>query len=253
MKKIIVGNIKMNILSPEERDKYISWMKKEIVGKKLENVEVVVCPPYVHFEAFEKEKGKVIKLGAQNMFPEKCGAYTGEISPIMLKNFGCEYVILGHSARRRFQGENNEEINRKIISALQNGLTPIVCIGEKKEEMARGKEVIEGQLEECFFGVKNSKIKDVVICYEPVWAISANNPDHLPTTNEIMSYRLLIRKILAKKYGVKNAEKVRIIYGGSVDFINAKQTCLDSEMDGALVGKESLLPNEFIKIAALLN
>lgn len=239
----------MNLLGVQERDRYLAWMEKELKDKKLKNSEVVLCPPFVHLEAFQKFKKT--KLGAQDMFPESKGSYTGEISPVMLKNFGCEYVIVGHSERRRYFSENDHEINLKIVAALKNGLKPILCVGENKgQEMSA---VVTGQLQNCLAGVSRGKIESVVICYEPVWAISSNKPDHLPTTNEIMSARLLIKKFLVGKYGIKISEKVRIIYGGSVAFSNVTETCVDAGMDGALIGRESLLPHEFVKIAEIID
>lgn len=251
MKKLIIANLKMNLINLQERERYFKLFEKELAGKTFPNTEIILCPPFVHLEAFKKWKNKKIKLGGLNMFPETRGSYTGEISPVMLKSLGCEYVILGHSERRRYLSENNHEINLKVISALKNGLTPILCVGENK-----GQEIItvmQEQLRACLAGVSRVKIENVIICYEPVWAISSNNPDHLPTTNEIMSARLLIRKFLVEKFGVKIAEKVKIIYGGSVAPANVVETCIDSDMDGALVGKESLTPYSFLKIAQIID
>lgn len=241
----------MNLLNVQERERYFKLFDKEPAEKIFSDIEIVLCPPFVHLEAFKKWKNKKIKLGAQNMFPESKGSYTGEISPTMLKAFECEYVILGHSERRRYLAENNHEINLKVLAALKNGLTPIICVGENKgQEMAT---VISDQLHNCLVGVSRGKIENAIICYEPVWAISSNNPDHLPTANEIMSAKLLIRKILVEKFRVKIAEKIKIIYGGSVAFSNVAETCVNSDMDGALVGKESLTPHEFLKIARIIN
>lgn len=253
MKKLIVGNLKMNLQSSEERDKYLQWMDKELAGKKFNNAEIILCPPFVHLESFKKWKNKKVKRGAQDMFFEDKGSFTGEISPVMLKNFGCEYVILGHSERRRFVGENDQDINLKIISALKNGLKPILCVGEDGEQKINGSAVIVDQLAACLAGVSKGKIENVVICYEPVWAISSNNPDHLPTANEIMGSKLIIKKFLVGSYGLKIAERVQIIYGGSVAPDNVKETCINSEMDGALVGKESLTPRSFVKITEIIN
>ena len=244
---MIVGNLKMNLLNAQERDRYLAGMDKELKKTKLKNTEIVLCPPFVHLEAFGKWKKSKVALGAQDMFPEPKGSYTGAISPVMLKNCGCEYVIVGHSERRRYFAENNHEINLKVLAALKNGLVPILCVGENSgQEMAQ---VILGQLRDCLEGVNRAKIEKVVICYEPVWAISSNNPNHMPTTNEIMGAKLLIRKFLVGKYGIKIAEKVRIIYGGSVAADNVDAVCINSDMGGALVGRESLSPHEFLKIA----
>jgi len=269
MNKLVIGNIKMNLISLTERERYFKLFEKELANKNFSNTEIILCPPFVHLEAFEKWKNKKVhpvkspqggvrgakfngvKLGAQNMFAETKGSYTGEISPAMLKSLGCEYVILGHSERRRYLSENDHEINLKVISALKNGLIPILCVGENKgQEIIT---VIPEQLRDCLAGVSRVKIENVVICYEPVWAISSNNPDHLPTTNEIMSARLLIRKFLVEKFGMKIAEKVKIIYGGSVAPANVVETCINSDMDGALIGKESLTPYSFLRLAQIID
>ena len=251
MKKIVVGNHKMNLLDQSERERYLKEFKEKLKGKDFSETEIVICPSFVHLDFFARQKGKKkMSLGAQNMFPEKKGSYTGEISPIQLKNFGCEYVILGHSERRRYFSENNSEVNLKLISALENGLKPILCVGENKNEDMGA---IARQLKECLADVKRGKIENAIFCYEPVWAISSNNPDHLPTTNEIMSARLLIRKTLSEIYGARIVERIKIIYGGSVASANAMETCVNSGMDGALVGRESLFPREFVKIAEIVN
>lgn len=252
MSKLIVANLKMNLLSPLEREGYLNAFKKEIKNKKFDKTEIVLCPPFIHIENFLKVIGKRAKVGVQNMFWERQGAFTGEISPAMLKNFGGEYVILGHSDRRRYFGETDEEINLKVNSALKIGLKPIICVGES-EQSGRGMQIVMNQLRNCLADIQGAKIENVVICYEPVWAISSNHPDHMPTTNEIMSARLLIKKFLVEKYGARSAEKVRIIYGGSVDAKTAQEVCVDPGMAGALVGKASLTPYEFIKIAEIIN
>lgn len=171
----------------------------------------------------------------------------------MVKNLGADFVILGHSERRRYFCEDNGEINLKIEAAIRNGLKPILCVGEDKEQKESGTLAIIEQLEGCLGKTSRMNIENIIICYEPVWAISSNNPDHLPTTNEIMSARLMIKKFLVEKYGARIAEKVRIIYGGSVDAKNVKEVCLNPGMDGVLVGKESLAPYGFIKIAEIIN
>lgn len=253
MKKVVIGNMKMNILSPAERERYLSLLKKELRNFKTEKTELALCPPYVHLEGFKKKNINKIKLGAQNMFWEKEGSFTGEISPVMLKNVGCEYVILGHSERRRYFSERGEEINLKLLVALKNNIQPILCVGENESQREKSATVVMKQLQNGLKDVSRSKIEKVIICYEPVWAISSNNPNYLPTTNEIMSARLLIKKFLVEKYDLKTAEKVKIIYGGSVSPKTVQQSCVDSGMEGALIGRASLKPLEFIKIAKIIN
>jgi triosephosphate isomerase len=228
-------------------------LQKELSNKRLDNCELILCPPFINLEIFRSAKTKKIQLGGQNMFWENKGSYTGEVSPLMLKNYGCEYVILGHSERRKFCHENDGEINLKVKAALKNDLKPIICIGESVKGGDDGFNVVEKQLNNCLKDVSRGKIEKVIVCYEPVWAISSNNPDHPPTANEIMSAKLFIKKFLVEKYGAKTADKVNIIYGGSVAADSAEEVCVNSEMGGALIGKASLSPHEFVKIAEILN
>lgn len=242
----------MNILSATERERYLSNFKKELSAKIFRKTEIVLCPPFVHIESFKKGLGKKIKVGAQNMFWKKEGAFTGEISPVMIKNLGADYVIIGHSERRKYFCETGEEVNLKIIEALKIGLRPIICIGESaiEKDMHETMNVITRQLSDALSGINRSKIENVVIVYEPVWSVGSDN---FPTTNEIMEARLLIRKILVGMFDKKYAEKVKILYGGSVNVKMAKAVCVDSGMDGALVGRESLVPHDLIKIAEIIN
>ncbi len=242
----------MNLLSFQERERYLKWMNRELSEKIFKNSEIILCPPFVHLEAFKNWKKNKIKLGAQNMFAESKGSYTGEISPVMLRNFGCEYVIIGHSERRRYFAENNHEINQKVVSALKSGLKPLICVGETRTEKENHEthKIIYGQLKEALANVSRAKIEQVIIAYEPAWAVGS---DLVPTTHEIMEVRVLIRKFLTEVYGAKYAEKPAILYGGSVSAKTAKQVCADPGMDGALVGRESLLPREFVKIAEIIS
>ena len=242
----------MNLQSPAQQEQYLSLFKKELTGKKINNCELILCPPSVHLSGFQKNKIKKIILGAQNMFWEQKGSYTGEISPLMLKNFGCVYVILGHSERRRYFYEREEEINLKVISALKNGLKPIICVGESKIEKESNQtlKVITNQVKSALEKVNRSKAEDLIIAYEPIWAVGT---DEIPRENEIMEARVLIFKILNEIFGSKYAQKVRIIYGGSVSAATAKKACLDPGMDGVLIGRESLTPYDFIKIASIID
>ena len=219
-----------------------------------EITEIILCPPYVYLEKFSEnfKRKKGVKVGAQNSFWEKDGAYTGEISIPMLKNLGCEYVILGHSERRRYFGETNETANLKIKAALKSGIMPVYCIGESGAErkMNLTKEIIIRQLQEGLQDISRVNLEKIIIAYEPICAVGT---DIVPNCNEIMEARLLIRKILTEKYGSKYALLTKIIYGGSVNSRIADQICLNPEMDGVLVGRESLVPHELIKIAEIIN
>ncbi|HRZ95090.1 MAG TPA: triose-phosphate isomerase [Candidatus Moranbacteria bacterium] len=252
MGKLVVGNLKMNLLSSDEREKYFELFKKEISGKRLGDCEIVLCPPFIHLEVFKKTLSKRTKIGAQNMFWEGSGSYTGEISGAMLKNFGCDYVIIGHSERRKYFCENNEEVNLKVQSAVKADLKPIICIGETRieKETQQMLSVITKQLKKALEGVTRPKLENIVVAYEPVWAVGT---DITPTAHEIMEAKVLIRKILVEGFGKKYAEKVPILYGGSVNSRTVKNLCNDPEMDGILVGRESLVPHEFIKIAEIIS
>jgi len=251
-KKLIVGNLKMNLLSPQEREQYISSLKKEIKGKKLAETEVVICPPSIHLDGFRKAISQNVKLGAQNVFWEPKGSFTGEISPLMLKNFGCDYVIVGHSERRRYFCENNSEVNLKINAALKSGLRPIICVGETKLEKDTNQtlSVITKQVKEALADVGRTKTGQLIIAYEPVWAVGS---DKVPSANDVMEAKVLVKKILVDLFGKKYAEAVKIIYGGSVSAKTARDVCVEPGMDGALIGRESLTPHEFLKIAEIIN
>lgn len=253
MSKLIVGNLKMNLLTIAERDRYLESFKKEIKNKDFSQCEIVLCPPAIHLESFAgKIEDNDFFLGAQNIFWEDRGSFTGEISALMIKNIGAQYVIIGHSERRKYFNETNEIVKSKINSALGAGLFPIYCVGETLDERQAGKttDVITRQIHEGLADVPVSRITSVVIAYEPVWAVGT---DAVPTSDEIMEVKILLKKIFADTFGVSVAEKMRVLYGGSVKSATAKQLCVDSGMDGALVGRESLIPMEFIKIVEILN
>ncbi len=258
MKKqnIVVANFKMNLNTQFELGHWFTNFLKAKKKLRLSDTEIVLCPPFLHFDAFAKKiKSKYILLGTQDCFWEQKGAYTGEVSPAIIRSVGGRYVILGHSERRRLLGETDEKIALKTLAALKGGLCPILCVGENAQEKQNDMllSVVSKQLEECLSQVSRGRIENVIVCYEPVWAISANNPDHLPSTNEIMGARLLIRKILTEKYSRAVAERVNIIYGGSVESKNVHEVCISSGMSGALVGGASLMPYDFIKIAEVID
>lgn len=242
----------MNLNSSQERERYLELLKKELSGQKLAKTELILLPPFIHLEAFRKDLSRKIKIGAQNFFFESKGPFTGEISPLMLSRLGCEYALAGHSERRRYFLEKNSEINLKIIAAMKNGISPILCVGETKVEKENQEtlRVISVQLKECLQNVSRTRLDKITVVYEPVWAVGT---DVTPSTHEIMEANVLIRKVLVEIFGKKYAELVKIIYGGSVNSKNLKEVCLDPGMDGVLIGRESLLPHELIKIAKIIN
>ena len=234
-KPIIIGNWKMN----KNLDQALSLVK-EIVTKDLdESVEKVICVPYLYVNEIRKilEKSD-IEIGVQNMYFEEKGAFTGEISPTMLKSCGVKYVILGHSERRNIFKETDELINKKVISALENDLIPILCCGETLNERKENKEkeVIENQIKKALLEVDREKISKIIIAYEPIWAIGTGVVASLEDAENMCKY---IRSILFKLYK-DQANKVRIQYGGSVKQENIKDLMKQENIDGALVGGASL-------------
>lgn len=242
----------MNIVSQIERENYFKGMENSLANKNFKNVKVVLCPPFIHLESFKNRiKNEAIFFGAQNIHEEELGRFTGEVSAPMVKNFGGDYAIIGHSERRVNFNETNEVVNRKIKTALKNNLTPVICIGETESERREGeiKNVISNQLIEGLKDIPIKKISQMILVYEPVWAIGSGRT---PTGDEIMEIRILMQKIFTTNFGLNFDEMPKIIYGGSVDFKNIKTVCIDSGMDGVLVGGESLHPVDFIKIGEVL-
>jgi len=251
-KKLVVGNLKMNPVSPVEMERYLDLVEREVSGKKFEKTEIVICPPAVYLTKLIERKIKHVKAGAQDIFWEYQGAFTGEISASMAKACGAQYSIVGHSERRKYFGENEEIINLKLKAILKNGLNAVLCIGESLEERKGGETapVLKKQLKDSLLGIGVGKTEYVAVAYEPIWAVGT---DKIPASDEILEAKLIIKKVLSELYSRKAAEKMRIIYGGSVKSFWVKQVCLDSAMDGALVGRESLTPHEFVKIASIID
>lgn len=244
-KKIIAANWKMYKTT---KDSEIFFKEFLSLSNNYTEKEVVICPPFTSlFLVREFIKNTPYKLGAQNLFWEKEGAYTGEVSPIMLKDLGCEYVIVGHSERRQYFCETDELVNKKLKSAFENGLTPILCVGEKWEERERGKteEVIIKQINKALEGLNKDMVEKLVIAYEPVWAIGTGHSAKGEDANEVAC---LIRKIISENYSKDIAQKVRIQYGGSVNPKNISEFLSQPEIDGALVGGASLNPQTFWEI-----
>ncbi|MEI7621567.1 MAG: triose-phosphate isomerase [Candidatus Moraniibacteriota bacterium] len=253
MKKLIIGNLKMNLLTIAERQQYLESFQQELKKLARGKTEIVLCPPFVHLEKFAQIlKSEKVSMGGQNIFWEEKGSFTGEISATMLKSVGCSYVIVGHSERRKYFGENGEIINTKIKQALENDLVAIVCVGESKEEKENGQtsEIIAQQIKQSLMGINAGKVEKIVLAYEPIWSVGS---DAIPTSDEILVVKIIIKKMLIEKYGTEVAGKVKIIYGGSVTANTATQVCIGPQMDGVLVGRESLVPSEFLKIASIIN
>jgi len=242
---LIAGNWKMHNNIPESLD----LVRKILYGVQNINVlDILVCPPFTALKSvYDLIKGSNIKLGAQNLHWEMKGAFTGEISPLMLKDVGCEYVIIGHSERREYFKETDDIINKKIFAALKVGLKPIVCIGEKLEERESGvtEKVLEQQITEGLKGLSNEDMENITIAYEPVWAIGTGKTATPEIANTTQSF---IRNKIKEIFNENIAEKIRILYGGSVKADNAKALLEQEHIDGALVGGASLDAENFIKI-----
>ncbi len=239
---LIAGNWKMNT-TVREATELVKAMRPGL--DQIDNVDKVVCPPFISLAVVrELIRGSSIKLGAQNIYFEEKGAYTGEVSPLMLADL-CEFVIIGHSERRQYFNETGEIVNKKIQAALQAGLKPILCVGERLEENEAGRtrEVVTRQLMSSLAAIDS--IDGLVIAYEPVWAIGTGRAATGEQANETIG---LIRHGVAELYGKEIARDLRILYGGSVTAGNAAEFVNQSEIDGALVGGASLKASEFLSI-----
>jgi len=251
-KKLVVGNLKMNPVSAIEFDRYLDMLEKELKNKNFEKTEIVICPPAVYLQKLLGRKFKNVKAGAQDVFWEYQGAYTGQISAGMMKSTGASYAIVGHSERRKYFGENEEIINLKLKAILKNGLNAVLCIGESEEERKKGQtsNVLKKQLKGSLEGISAGKVEYISVAYEPIWAVGT---DKFPTADEVLEAKIIIKKALAEIFSAKSMEKIRLLYGGSVKAHCANQVCLDPAMDGVLVGRESLAPYEFVKIAKIID
>ena len=245
---VIGGNWKMYKVRGEAT-KTVVELRDQI--EDVKDVEIVVFPPFTLLETVgEILQGSKVGLGAQNMFWKEEGAYTGEISPRMLVDLGCQYVILGHSERRSYFTESNEMVNKKLQAALKFNLTPLICVGEKLEERKKGraKEVVETQIRESLLGIEAWEGKKVIVAYEPVWAIGTGETATPEQAEEMHSY---IREILEEIWDASVANLIRIQYGGSVKPENIKELMAKKNIDGALVGGASLDSASFTRIIKL--
>jgi triosephosphate isomerase len=246
---LVAGNWKMHMSVADARH-LVSEMVPGLQSKI--GVDKVICPPFTALLAVASLlEGSDIHLGAQNMYWEAAGAYTGEVSPKMISEF-CEYVILGHSERRAYFNETDQDVNRKVQAAFDHGLTPIMCVGETLEdyESNRTYDVVFRQVNLGLNGIEfelgESNVPNLVIAYEPIWAIGTGRAATPQDANRVIAE--VVRSALAELYGDNIAQKIRVLYGGSVNGENAKDFFVQSEIDGALVGGASLKATEFIQI-----
>jgi triosephosphate isomerase (TIM) len=244
-KKLIAGNWKMNKTSADA-----VALASEVVASvgKLTDVDVAVCPPFTSIEAVGKAlEGSTVKLGAQNMHPEASGAFTGEVSAPMLRALFASYVILGHSERRALFAENDAFVNKKVLAALKNQLRPILCVGETLAEREAGStlKVVQTQTEAGLEGVSKDLAPSVVIAYEPVWAIGTGK---VATTEQAQEVHAFIRGLLTKLFTESVAQRIRILYGGSMKPANAPDLLAQKDIDGGLIGGASLESRSFVEL-----
>lgn len=238
-KKIIAGNWKMN-QTPSEAVELVNTLKPLV---KNEEVDVVFCVPAIDLlAAVETAKGSNIQIGAQNMYFEDKGAYTGEISPVMLAAAGIKYVILGHSERREYFAETDETVNKKVLKAFEHNITPIICCGESLTQREQGITIdwIRQQIKIAFLNVTADQAKTAVIAYEPIWAIGTGK---VATTEQAQEVCAAIRVCIGELYDEATAEAIRIQYGGSVSGASAPELFAQPDIDGGLVGGASLKPD----------
>ncbi len=242
-KPIIAGNWKMHKTIAEALE-FVNEVKDRVNNDK---VEAVICAPFTLLKDLKQAtKGTNIKIGAQNMHFEEKGAFTGEISPLMLKELDMDYVVIGHSERRQYFNETYETVNKKVLKALEVGIDPILCVGETLEEREAGntKDVCKVQVEKALENVSKEDLAKVVIAYEPVWAIGTGKTATSEDANDVIAY---IREVVANLYG-ELANEVRIQYGGSVKPSNVAEIMNQSDIDGALVGGASLEANDYVEL-----
>ena len=246
-KKIVAGNWKMNTTVPEGVE-----LAKAVAAKSAEvpaNVGLIVAPPFTHLASVaEALKGSKVELSAQNCADKEKGAFTGEISVSMLNSVGCQYTILGHSERRQYYGETDEKLVEKTKLALAAGLKVILCVGENLDEREAGKhfDVVAGQTKAVLYNFSAEDMANVVVAYEPVWAIGTGKTATAEQAEEIHA---CIRKVLADKFGARVADEMTILYGGSCKPSNAKELFAQPDIDGGLIGGAALKADDFIQIA----
>ncbi len=244
-KRIIAGNWKMN-KTISEAEAFLNDIRKKVPAS--DKVDSVVCAPFLALPTLvEKAKGSNVKIGAQNMHFEENGAFTGEVSPTMLKDLGVDYVVIGHSERREMFNETDESVNKKTKAAFANGLIPIVCVGETLEQRENNetKTLVEAQVKAALDGLSEEQVKETVIAYEPIWAIGTGKTASSEEANEVCAH---IRQVVMSAVSDAAAEAVRIQYGGSVKPANIDELLAQSDIDGALVGGASLEADSYVQL-----
>lgn len=247
-RKLIVGNWKMNPTTLSEAQTIYQKVKR--VSLNLKSTSVVMCPPFVYISKFlpAKSGAKIkptVSIGAQTVFHESQGAFTGEVSAPMLKDLGVSYVIVGHSERRAV-GETDEVVAQKTLAVLEAGMNPIVCVGEKvHDEQGMYLDILRNQIKASLASVPRKLVSQLVIAYEPVWAIGAKEPMEASVIEETT---IFVRKVLADLFGQENTQHIPVLYGGSINFRNAPDIVSRGKVDGLLVGRESVNTPGFVEL-----
>ncbi len=250
MNKIIIANWKMNPATNKEAESLFNLTKKKL--PVLKNKTVVVCPPFPYLSIYKNFKSKKVLLGAQNVSPDEKGSHTGEVAPSMLSSFGVSYVIVGHGECRA-RGEDNFLINKKVLNLIKNNLIPVLCIGEKERDQEGAYlSFLEEQIKQSLYGVNKTTVKQIVIAYEPIWAIG-QDAKREASKEEFMEIKIFIRKILADLYDPNTASLIPVLFGGSVNSSNSRYYVDEGGADGLLVGRDSLDSEKFEAIIRALD
>lgn len=243
-KPIMAGNWKMN-KTRDEALQFIYAVSEKLPAK--DRLDSIICAPAIILRDLVKRQGNNLRIGAQNMHEKENGAYTGEISPLMLQSTGVEYVIIGHSERRQYFNETDETVNQKTAKALEFNLKPIVCVGESLTEREAGDthKVLDNQITKALKDIKEEDLKDIIIAYEPIWAIGTGKTASAEIAEEACKY---IRMLIEKLYSKEISNEIRILYGGSVSTKNVSELMAQPNIDGGLVGGASLIAENFIEL-----
>ncbi|MFH1175631.1 MAG: triose-phosphate isomerase [bacterium] len=254
MRKLVIANWKMNPNTESEAERLVLDVQKEISLEERQKSEIVFCPPSIFIKSVAEKLEGGFFVGAQNVFYESLGTFTGEISADMIKSLNCKYCIVGHSERKKHFNETVDDIIAKILLLLKKDIYPVICVGEEKK-LTKKLDGVEGQVNKILQAIPKTKISKLIFVYEPVWAISDGKKPSviLPSSDDVLSAKLLIQKCLVKKIGRNKISSVQILYGGSVNAENICKFVGDGLMDGALIGGASLKAKEFIKIIKQIN
>lgn len=246
--KLVIANWKMNPVTLKEAKQLLR--ESVAAASKLKNIKLVICPPFVWLQELSKLIRKPFELGAQNVAWADKGAFTGEISPVMLKQVKCSWVIVGHSERRGYLHEYDQMINKKLLKALHSGLKVILAVGERKREGSHRivDIILETQLKAALQGLKSKYLRNLVVAYEPVWALSTSGTGQIETPDDALQATLLVRKVIARQFGPSQVSRFKVLYGGSVDKHNVASFVNQDGIDGVLVGGASLNAKGFSEL-----